>query len=108
MWIENDYQNRGYNYVGFLVCRVNQHGTERYNLEDHPPHGNTSGKPTPCGWCGTYNNIATYGMGVWRIVRIARNGRIEIAEVTDKDNLMKYLDDVGYPDLITQIMEERS
>lgn len=107
MWIENDYQHRDYNYVGFLAHRVDiNNGNERYSLDDHPPHGNASGNPKPCGWCGTYNNIATYGMGIWRIVRIARNGRIEITKVTDKDDLMKYLDDVGYPDLITQIMEE--
>lgn len=86
---------------GFLVHIENKlKGSERYELRDRPPHTNQSHKPMLSGWCGSYNDTSTWGRGVWKIVQVARNGRVQIAEVTDKAELEAFLNDYGYPELI--------
>lgn len=97
-WID---EQEAYNLgdTGFLVC--NSHETEgwsRYHLRDTPAHTNVSRAPRLVGWCGSYNNISTHACGVWKVVRVAKNGRTLITE-TDADETAAFLDEMGYPDL---------
>lgn len=84
--------------VGFLVevDRELDGGARTYSLRQHPPRGNQSGAPTLEGWCGSWNNVSTYGRGLARIVRQARNGRICLARVPASAAMLEYL---GYPEL---------
>jgi hypothetical protein len=84
--------------VGFLV-EVNREldgGARAYSLRQHPPRGNQSGEPRLEGWCGSWNNVSTYGCGLARIVRQARNGRLCLARVAPS---LAILTELGYPEL---------
>jgi hypothetical protein len=100
MWIDGrDGMNVGD--VGFLVRVTNAvRGTERYELRSRPPHTDQTHRPLPRGWCGSWNGVSTEGLGVWRVTRFARNGRVEIAEIVDRDELATFLSEYGYPDLL--------
>lgn len=78
----------------------------RYELRDSPPKTNQSFEDTPIGWCGTYNDVATYGRGVWRVVRVAKNGRVQLARVTDRAEIAAYLDEIGFPDLVDECIPD--
>lgn len=91
---------------GFLTCNHHElKGWSRYKLRDMPPKTNSSFEDRPYGWCGTYDNIATYGEGVWEVIRIAKNGRALLQEITDTETLAGYLDETGYPDLLDEMLE---
>ena len=60
IWIDSGCMQLGER--GFLVR--NHHETKqwsRYYLRDNPPKTNVSFEATPYGWCGTCDNIATFG-----------------------------------------------
>lgn len=89
--------------IGFLIRNSNENtGTDRFSLRWTPAHTNQSHEPRLNGWCGTYNNVGTYGEGIWKIIRIAKNGRTLIEEVNDEQEREAFLDDVGYPDLTSE------
>jgi hypothetical protein len=92
--------------AGFLV-RISSATKEsvRYVLRDRPPHTNQSHEPTPGDLCGPRTNIATHAVGVWRVLQVARYGRVEIQEVTDRDELAAFLDEHGFPDLLDKCLE---
>ena len=86
--------------MGFLIRISNENtGSDRYILRCSPPYTNRSNKPRLYGWCGTNNNVGTYGEGVWKITRIAKNGRTLIEEVEAGDERDAFLEEMGYPDL---------
>ncbi len=98
MWIGPD-ETLSVGDAGFLV--EISHTTdrwERHELRDTPAFTNVSREPQLHGWCGSYNNVATYGRGVWRVIRVAKNGRCLIQEL-EGDEMQAVLDDLGYPDL---------
>lgn len=83
--------------TGFLIEQ--SHATQGWNrriLHCLPAYTNVSHQPKLNGWCGTWNDVATYGRGVWVVERIARNGRAFIRELTGED-LRAALEDLGYP-----------
>ena len=85
--------------TGFLVCNSQETtGWSCYRLRDTPAHTNVSRAPRLVGWCGSYNNISTHACGVWKVVRVAMNGRMLITE-TDADETAAFLEEMGYPDL---------
>lgn len=85
--------------VGFLVNIENPvRGTDHYELRDNPPTTNQSYRPRLRGWCGSYNDTSTWGMGMWKVERMARNGRAFIRKL-DGDELQAALEEFGYPDL---------
>ena len=91
---------------GFLVR--NHHETKqwsRYYLRDNPPKTNVSFVATPYGWCGTCDNIATFGEGVWEVTKITRNGRAQLTEIADAERLTEFLDEVGYPELLEDMLQ---
>ena len=91
--------------AGFLVRFANAtKGSERYELRDRPPRTNQSHEPIPRGWCGTRNNTVRHGVGVWRVLQVARNGRVEIEEITDQDELAVFLAGHGYRDLLDKCL----
>lgn len=91
---------------GFLVRNHhNTKGWNRYYLRDNPPRTNVSLEDRPYGWCGTCNDIATHGEGVWEVIKVAANGRAQLAEVTCPEKLEDFLEDVGYPDLLEDILD---
>ena len=95
--------------VGFLIETSHEtDGWTRFELADRPPYTNQSREPRPVGWCGSYNNVATYGRGVWAVARVARNGRTKIARVTDQGLLRDFLDTVGYPELLDALLGAES
>ena len=98
MWIGPD-ENLRVGDKGFLVEHSNPfQGWERHELRDTPAHTNQSRKPRLNGWCGSWNNTNTYGRGVWRVIRVAKNGRCLIQELGG-DERQAVLDELGYPDL---------
>ena len=91
--------------AAFLVRFSNAvRDTERYELRDLPANTNLSHEARPRGWCGTWNNVSTDGLGVWRVAKIAKNGRVQIAEVTERDELSAFLNEYGYPDLLDECL----
>lgn len=97
-WID---EQEGYNVgdCGFLISNSHEtEGWERYHLRDTPAHTNVSRVPRLIGWCGSYNNISTSGCGVWKVTRIAKNGRMLIQEATAEE-VEAFLNEMGYPDL---------
>lgn len=103
MWIDGEELNQGDH--GFLVEISNSvKGSERHELRNRPPRTNQSHEYRINGWCGTYNDTATYGRGVWKVVRVAKNGRAQIVEVTDREELEAFLDEYGFPELIEQCL----
>jgi hypothetical protein len=98
-WID---EQEGYS-VGekaFLVNFSNANrGSDAYHLRNEPAYTNRSHKPVLHGWCGTYNDTATYGVGAWKVVKIAKSGRYFIEEL-EGDELKDFLEEMGYPELI--------
>lgn len=96
-WI--DEQEYGIGDKAFLINISHEFdGPDRYILRDQPAYTNTSQEPRLHGWCGTYNNVATYGEGAWKVIRIARSGRFLIQELEGQE-LEEFLDEMGYPEL---------
>jgi hypothetical protein len=83
-----------------------KHGQHRHELRLRPPYTNQSREPRPKGWCGSYNNVSTYGRGIWRVIRRVENGRCKIEEITDSDRLANFLEEFGYPDLLDELVPE--
>ena len=85
--------------TGFLVEQCNvMHDSSRYELRDTPAYTNRSHEPLLHGWCGTYNDLATYGRGMVRVIRLARNGRALVQEIGGEE-LEAALEELGYPEL---------
>jgi hypothetical protein len=100
MWIDRS-QSLRVGDAGFLVRIGNATtGIERYELRARPPTVNHSQRPMPRGWCGSWNDVSSEGLGIWRVVEFARDGRAQIAEVLDPDELASFLNEYGYPDLL--------
>lgn len=90
----------------FLVAHSHHlKGWTRHELRDTPPRTNQSFEPRPIGWCGSYNDVSTQGRGVWRVTRVAKNGRVQLTRVTDPTELREYLDETGFPDLLDDLIE---
>lgn len=104
--------------VGFLV--ENTHTTKgwtRYDLRDTAPKTNRSLKIQVHGWCGSYNDISTYGAGIARVVKVFRNGRVRIEVLTESAPdvdfrilkqefapvIEKFLEETGYDDLTWEV-----
>ena len=85
--------------AGFLIEFSNENtGGSRFSLDDRPPYTNQSHEPRLSGWCGSYNNVGTYGRGAWRVVKEAQNGRLKIEKLAG-DELGDFLEAMGYPEL---------
>ncbi len=86
--------------MGFLIEISHENtGATRHKLSYTPAYTNQSNQPRLEGWCGTYNNVATHGCGVWKIIRIAKNGRTLLEEVPDGPDRQAFLEEMGYPDI---------
>lgn len=94
--------------VGFLV--ENSHNTKGYanfTLRDTPPRTNQSHEIRVHGWCGTYNDLATYGKGIARIVRVFKNGRVKIEVMTrDTDEADFAVKATEFETIIREFLEE--
>lgn len=85
---------------GFLVEFYNSiAGSWRYVLRSKPAYTNLSNEPRLHGWCGSYMNLSTTGCGAWKVVRIAKSGRILIEEMKGEE-LAEFLEEMGYPELV--------
>ena len=86
--------------VGFLIEFSNPQngGYTRWDLRDIPAYTNQSCRPLLEGWCGSYNNLATFAHGMGKVIRIAKNGRCLVKSL-DGDELQAALDNLGYPGL---------
>jgi hypothetical protein len=85
--------------VGFLVERANVlRGSSTYSVEGNPPTTNQSFEPRLHGWCGTYNDLATFGRGLVRVTKTTDNGRAYVQELQG-DELLQALEALGYPEL---------
>jgi len=97
-WIGPD-ENLKVGDVGFLIEFSNAiRGSEHYGVRDTPAHTNQSHQPRLHGWCGTYNDLATYGRGMVRVERVAKNGRALVRQLAGAE-LAAALEDLGYPEL---------
>ena len=98
MWIGPD-ESLSVGGVGFLIEKT--HYTNRwtrYELRDTPAHTNQSHEPKLFGWCGSYNNLSTSGVGMVRVKRMAKNGRAFVEQLKG-DELAAALEELGYPEL---------
>lgn len=84
-WIDNPEQpdlNPGDLY--FLIEKSNTiNRWHRHELRLTPPKTNQSFQYRIHGWCGTYNDISTYGSGIVQITQIAKNGRVQLHRLTE-------------------------
>ncbi len=88
--------------IGYLVSTddSNRRAWNVLSLRERPLRTNRSHEPRLAGWCGEDNNKSRTAMGVWKIVRLNRDGdRAQIARVTGAD-LAAFLERDGYPELI--------
>jgi len=90
---------------GFLIVKDDNFGGERWSLSDTPAHTNMSHEPRLNGWCGTYNDIATFARGMAKVVKIARNGRAQVVRLGGVE-LVEALEELGYPELIGDLGDE--
>lgn len=98
-WIDEQAEPLSVGDAGFLVRNSYENtGGERYELRDTPAHTNQSHMPRLVGWCGSWNNVSTYGEGVWKVIRVAKNGRLLLQEIEGAER-QAFLDEYGYPDL---------
>ena len=98
MWIGPD-ENLNVGDVGFLVQIENPvKGTDRYDFRDTPPTTNQSYQPKLYGWCGGYNDTNTYGRGMVKVERMAKNNRAFVRKLDGKE-LKAALEELGYPEL---------
>lgn len=99
-WIGPD-ESLAVGQIGFLVEHSDSMtGRTRFELRNLPAHTNQSHKPRLEGYCGTYNDVATYGRGVVKVVRMAANGRA-LVQVLEDDALTSALEELGYPELLS-------
>ena len=92
--------------IGFLIETSHETaGWTRYELSERPPYTNQSREPRPVGWCGSYNNVATYGRGVWKLAKLLPNGRAQITRVKDPEEIAEFLESVGYGELLGELTE---
>jgi hypothetical protein len=98
MWIDSGDIEEGA--TGFLIEKSDANNNRKWHLfGDYPPHTNQSNRPRPVGWCGSYNNVTTSGLGIWQVVKALPNGRCKLLKLTDLDAITAYLEEVGYPDI---------
>lgn len=94
-----DFENFPIGHKAFLI--QHEHHTKgwvRYELRDVPAQTNQSLKDKLYGWCGSYNDVSTTAKGVAEVVKIAKNGRLQVQEIAG-DPLAAYLEEAGYPEL---------
>lgn len=102
-WIGDDSTPYSLGETGFLVEHSHQlRGSDSLTLREHPTHTNQSHQPRLYGWCGTTNDIAIYARGVWRVTKIAKNGRAMIEQLKGPD-LTAALETLGYPALAEEV-----
>lgn len=91
LWIDGfnpSYDDAPYNVgdVFFLIEHSNPiRHTESADLALTPPRTNQSNEYRVHGWCGSWNNNNTYGSGIVQVVRIAKNGRVQVRRLTRSD-----------------------
>lgn len=99
-WIDGSERGNEVGQVGFLIRKSNPvKRFESFELRDTPPKKNQSFEPVLRGWCGSYNDLNTYGEGLWRVARVAKNGRAMLVEL-EGDELADALDELGFPELM--------
>ena len=98
MWIGPD-ESLTVGQIGFLIEHSNAFkGWKHYEVRDVPAHTNQSFEPRLHGWCGTYNDRATFAHGMARVERVARNGRAYVRSLEGAE-LREALEELGYPAL---------
>jgi hypothetical protein len=101
LWIDGNYE------VGHVGFRIHQSNPIRHTattlLTQYPAHTNQSGQARLYGWCGSTNDTNTYAMGLAKVVRQGRNGRVQIVEVRALAAIKQFLEAVGYPALLDQL-----
>ena len=84
----------------FLVrkCHKTRGGVSHYELRDTPPRTDQSFEWRLNGWCGTHNDLATYGEGMIEVIKVASNGRLQVRRLEGID-LYHALEEFGFPEL---------
>ena len=101
MWINSNGQDYEVGQIGFLIKKSNPiRHTESHILSQRPPSTNQSHQPRVHGWCGSWNDTNTYGLGVWRVARVCKNGRVQLTECANAQEVVTFLAEVGFPDLL--------
>lgn len=85
--------------TGFIVEVANlDTGASRFELRDHPVTRERTLEPTLYGRTEAINNRRYGAHGMGRIVRVARNERYLVEELSGADEAAA-LEELGYPDL---------
>jgi hypothetical protein len=80
------------------VHHVMDGGRERLVIDSRPAITNQSREPRLFGWCGTTNDVALYGDGVGRVVRVTKNDRAQV-KCLFGDEQAAALEELGYPEM---------
>lgn len=83
--------------AGFLTEHV-ANGRAWFTLDERPAHTNMSREPRLHGWCGETNNVSLFARGMARVVRVAKNGRVQVRAISGSE-LETELDRAGFPDI---------
>lgn len=98
-WIGDEISSFNVGDVGFLIRKYHAtKGWEKFELRDHPGKTNMSLEIKLDGWLGSTNDISATALGVWKVVRVAKNGRAQVARLEGNDEAAA-LEELGYPDI---------
>ncbi len=102
-WIGDESTTYTVGETEFLIERSDtmRRGRDSLGLSNRPAHTNQSHKPRLYGWCGTTDDVAVYARGVWRVTKIAKNGRAQVEKLTGPE-LATALETLGYPELAAE------
>jgi len=108
IWIDdhNDYTDGKIGSMGFLVEISPQDRATRYDLREVPGRTNMSGDWMLSGWLGSTNNTSCHAHGIYRVARVAKNGR-RLVRPVDLDSAAAYLflHEMGFVGLATEASE---
>jgi hypothetical protein len=104
MWIDGD--KCEVSEIGFLIEIYSENtGNVWFKLRDCPVKDRETGEWTALGYDRGQNNLHSLSQGVWKVIKVAGNGRVLLARVLDREELVKFLDDTGFPDLLAECMK---
>jgi hypothetical protein len=106
MWIdtEDSFMELPEGSPGFMIEISPQGKENRFVLQSDPGRTNMSHEAKLFGWLGETNNVSRTAHGLWKVIDGSITGsRVKVGRVTDRAEIEKFLELVGWPELIEQV-----
>jgi len=87
---------------GFLISFYDSKDASTRDKLGYKPAYTANNKPFLYGFHGSFDNVITTGCGAWKVIKVAKSGRVLIEKLNGKE-LVEFLEDMGYPELIEEI-----